>query len=287
MSSAIRRRSSSSATIVTAWCSVRRSNSDSAPSSLAATSHACGAPSSPPVARATGSASARPSSSPPGANPRRAPARARSRSSAPSSATTCGSTPEEASSSPRPSNTSAGPPISADSAPATPSSPCSESTIRSSRSWAASARRSTAYCSLTRCVNAFSVSAMNGSSYGTSNSAKSCFAAASTSASGIVSCAKPVPRPSPASPWPASRATYARCVSGSVSAMPVVSSSSPPDRNGVGSSSSEMCTQRTARVEPLATGGEAHVEVGEEVAEGQHRQTGGSGSPICTKRTGY
>ncbi len=50
------------------------------------------------------------------------------------------------------------------SAAATPSSPRSESTIRSSRSWAESARCSTAYCSLTRCVNAFSVTAMNGTS---------------------------------------------------------------------------------------------------------------------------
>ena len=50
------------------------------------------------------------------------------------------------------------------SAAATPSSPRSESTIRSSRSCAESARWSTAYCSLTRCVNAFSVIAMNGTS---------------------------------------------------------------------------------------------------------------------------
>src|SRR5690348_509249 len=36
-----------------------------------------------------------------------------------------------------------------------------------------------------------------------------------------------------------------RCFSGVSSWMPVVSSSSPPDSHGVGSSSSVMCTQRT------------------------------------------
>ena len=184
VSSAIRRRSSSSATIVTAWCSVSRSNSDSCPLSLAATSHACGALSSPPVARATGSASERPSSSPPGANPRRAPARTRSRSSAPSAASAWRSAPRDASRSPRPSKIIAGPPISEASAPATPSSPCSESTTRSRRSWAASARRRSAYWSLTSELKARSVRAMNGSSYGTSNSGKPCSSAASTSASG-------------------------------------------------------------------------------------------------------
>jgi hypothetical protein len=56
--------------------------------------------------------------------------------------------------------------------------------MRSSRSCAASARWSTAYCSLTRCVNAFSVMAMNGRSYGTSKSGKPCASAASSSASG-------------------------------------------------------------------------------------------------------
>ena len=65
---------------------------------------------------------------------------------------------------PRASNTIAGPPMSVDSAPTTASSPRSARTIRSRRSWAAMLRWSTAYCSLTRRVNAFSVSAMNGTS---------------------------------------------------------------------------------------------------------------------------
>ena len=69
-----------------------------------------------------------------------------------------------ASGSPRASNTSTAAPISVASVPASASSPRSESTIRSSRSWAASARRRTAYCSLTSWVNAASVTAMNGTS---------------------------------------------------------------------------------------------------------------------------
>ena len=44
VSSATRRRSSSSATTVTAWCRTRRSNSDRPPASLTATSQACGRP---------------------------------------------------------------------------------------------------------------------------------------------------------------------------------------------------------------------------------------------------
>ena len=50
------------------------------------------------------------------------------------------------------------------SAPATASSPRSESTMRCRRSCAAIERCRTAYCSLTRRVNAFSVTAMNGTS---------------------------------------------------------------------------------------------------------------------------
>src|SRR5215210_2663573 len=61
-----------------------------------------------------------------------------------------------------------------------------------------------------------------------------------------------MPRPRPASPWPASRRTYARWASGSSSPIPVVSSSSPPDSHGVGSSSSEMWTQRTAFSRPAS-----------------------------------
>jgi hypothetical protein len=56
------------------------------------------------------------------------------------------------------------PPIKDASAAASASSPRSESTIRSSRSWAAIERLSTAYCSFTSRVNAASVIAMNGTS---------------------------------------------------------------------------------------------------------------------------
>jgi hypothetical protein len=57
---------------------------------------------------------------------------------------------------------------------------------------------------LTSRANAFSVTAMNGVSYGISTSGKSRSAAASISGSGICACVKPVPKPSPASPWSAS-----------------------------------------------------------------------------------
>src|SRR5215212_74900 len=93
---------------------------------------------------------------------------------------------------------------------------------------------------------------MNGTSYGTSTSGKPRSAASSRSASGTSWCANPVPSPRPASPWPASSRTNVRCRSGSSSAMPVVSSSSPPDSHGVGSSSSEMWTHRTAFSSPAS-----------------------------------
>src|SRR3954452_15448402 len=131
------------------------------------------------------------------------------------------------------------------SAPTIASRPRSESTIRCRRSWAAIDRCKSAYCSLTRRVNACSVSAMNGSSQRTSNSGKPRSRAASTSAGGTVSCRKPVPSPTPASPWSASVAMNSRCAFALSRSRPVVSSSSPPDSHGVGSRSSEMCTQRT------------------------------------------
>ena len=53
--------------------------------------------------------------------------------------------------------------------------------------------------------------------------------------------------PRPAASLPASRRTNFRCRAAVFRLMPVVSSSSPPDRNGVGSSSSEMWTQRIGR----------------------------------------
>ena len=68
--------------------------------------------------------------------------------------------------------------------------------------------------------------------------------------SGASACANPMPRPSPASSWPASRSTNARCSSARLRFIPVVSSSSPPDSHGVGSASSEMWTQRTGLSSP-------------------------------------
>jgi hypothetical protein len=139
---------------------------------LIATSHACGRAGAPlpagaPVA-ATGSAIARPASSGcAGTNaPVAAPRRARVCSSAPSAATTSSSNgrrkPWRASGSPRPSKTSAAPPTSVASAPATAPRPRSERTMRCRRSCAAIERRSSSYCSLTSRVNADSVTAMNG-----------------------------------------------------------------------------------------------------------------------------
>src|SRR3954453_13979699 len=92
--------------------------------------------------------------------------------------------------------------------------------------------------------NAFSVIAMKGSAYGTSNSGSPASRAASTSASGTSLCPKPVPNPTPATWRDASRSTYALCTASSPSWRPVVRISSPPDSHGVGSSSSVGCTQR-------------------------------------------
>src|SRR3954447_21848777 len=93
---------------------------------------------------------------------------------------------------------------------------------------------------------------MNGTSYGTSTSGKPSSAASSRSASGTSWWANPMPSPRPARPWPASSRTKVRCCPASSSAMPVVSSNSPPDSHGVGSSSSEMCTHRTAFSSPAS-----------------------------------
>src|SRR5699024_1244667 len=58
----------------------------------------------------------------------------------------------------------------------------------------------------------------------------------------------PTPNPTPATPASRSRITRSPHTSGSThSASPVVSSSPPPSRNGVGSSSSLMGTQLTDR----------------------------------------
>jgi len=132
------------------------------------------------------------------------------------------------------------------------SSPRPSITRRSRRSWTAASRRSTSYCSLTRHENAFSVMAMNGISYGTSKSGRPTSSAAPTSAFGTRRCPNPVPSPSPARPCSASSATKRRWRAGVPSWMPVVRSSSPPDSHRVGSSSSEMCTQRIGRSSPAA-----------------------------------
>src|SRR5579863_7507164 len=50
--------------------------------------------------------------------------------------------------------------------------------------------------------------------------------------------------------WPTSRRTYSRCASSPVSCMPVLSSSSPPESHGVGSSSSDTWTQRIGAPPP-------------------------------------
>ena len=93
-------------------------------------------------------------------------------------------TPSRRSSRRAPESTHTAPPVAAASARTTSSSPLSSSTSRSSRLWIAMPRWSTSYCSFTSRVNAFSVSAMNGSSYGTSNTGKPSSRASSTSAGG-------------------------------------------------------------------------------------------------------
>ena len=157
----------------------------------------------------------------------------------------------------RPESTITAPPVAAASARTTSSSPRSSSTSRSSRLWIAMPRWSTSYCSFTSRVNAFSVSAMNGSSYGTSNTGKLELRRPRPPApAGSVSWSKPVPKPRPARWCPASSRTNSRCRSSVSSWMPVVSRSSPPDSHGVGSGSSEMCTQRTGASAPSAPGRE-------------------------------
>ena len=114
--------------------------------------------------------------------------RARRRASAPIAAICSSSSgrrnERQASGAPRPSSTSAVPPTRPASAPTIPSMPRSASTTRCRRSCAAIERRSSAYSSLTSRVNACSVIAMNGSSYGISISGKPRSRAASTSVSG-------------------------------------------------------------------------------------------------------
>ena len=87
---------------------------------------------------------------------------------------------------------------------------------------------------------------------GTSKSGNPCSSAAARSASGTRSCEKPTPKPSPVSPWRDEPRDVLALLASSPSCRPVVSSSSPPDSQGVGSASSEMCTQRTARSSPAS-----------------------------------
>ena len=51
----------------------------------------------------------------------------------------------------------------------------------------------------------------------------------------------------------------------------MVSSSSPPDSHGVGSTISEMWTQRTALSMPASPGDQPDLEVAQQVTESQHR----------------
>src|SRR5919108_1681456 len=76
------------------------------------------------------------------------------------------------------------------------------------------------------------------------------FSASSSNAFGSLLCSKPVPSSSPASSWSASLCRKRRWRGAPVSWIPVVSSSSPPESHGVGSSSSEMWTQRIGRSAP-------------------------------------
>jgi hypothetical protein len=85
---------------------------------------------------------------------------------------------------PRGSSTAIAPPIVAPIARTISSSPRSSSSSRSSRRWLAMLRWSTSYWRFTSAVNAFSVMAMNGSSYGTSNTGSDASRAASSSAWG-------------------------------------------------------------------------------------------------------
>ena len=130
-----------------------------------------------------------------------------------------------------------------------PSSPPPSITSRSRRSCTWVPRSSTAYCSLTSRAKARSVIAMNGISARTSNTGMPRLSASSRSPFGIRLCSNPVPSPSPATSSLGQQREEAALASGPVSWI-VVSSSSPPDSHGVGSSSSEMCTQRIGRSAP-------------------------------------
>ena len=135
-------------------------------------------------------------------------------------------------------------------------------TIRCRRSCAAIERCSTAYCSLTSRANAFSVTAMNGMLVGHLEEREVPLAGGLDQRLGDVSCAKPVPTPEPGEPvvgQPRDERPLAR--PRRRAAIPVVSSSSPPDSHGVGSGSSEMCTQRTGASSCASPAEQRDVEV--------------------------
>ena len=117
---------------------------------------------------------------------------------------------------------------------------------RVSRPCAAKARLSSSYCSAASSSLTALPIAMNGVSRGTSTRGSPAASAASMNSRGTRSWVRPTPNPNPATPRATSRSMY-----GPASApdrrIPVVRTSSPPSRKGVGSSSSLTATQRTGR----------------------------------------
>ncbi len=83
----------------------------------------------------------------------------------------------------------------------------------------------------------------------------------------------------------------ARCLAALSSGMPVVSISSPPESHGVGSSSSEMWTQRTGASAALGARRELEVEFVEQALDGQHAaaypRTRFQASPSTACRTSW
>ena len=108
------------------------------------------------------------------------------------------------------------------------------STVRVTASYSAAANRS----ETARLI------AMNGVGSGTSISGSPADSAASIRACGVRSCVRPTPSPTPLTPALTSRPTN-RSQSPSPRRSPVVSTSSPPSRYGVGSASSLTATHRT------------------------------------------
>ena len=275
---------------MTAWCSVRRSNSDSAPSSLAATSHACGAPSSPPAARATGSASARPVELAARGEPAaRARAGALAQLGAELGDHACGSRAARTRAPRRaPSNTSAGPPISAGQRGRDPVEPLLgehdplEPLVRGQRAPQ---------------HGVLLVDEVRERLLGERDERQLVGHLEQREA-----VLRPPPRRAPRAPSRARsrcrararRARGRRAARRTRAALSGVGQLHPGGQQQLAARQErrrvlELGDVHPAhgRVEPVAAGGGAHVEIGEEVAQGQHRQTGGSGSPICTNVPGY